>query len=51
MGDADGKGTDPNQQHDEERARGEDPRLADIKEGANKSHQAEPVPYKVTGGK
>lgn len=49
MGDADGKGTDPNQQRDEERARGEDPKLADISEAQNKDHKAEPVPFKVSG--
>lgn len=40
---------DPNEARDEERARGEDPKLADI--GTVKDHAAEPVPFKVTGGK
>lgn len=41
-------GKDPNQQYDEERARGEDPKLADLK--SVKDHQAEPVPFKITKG-
>ncbi len=41
-----GKGQDPNAAYDQQRARGEDPRLADIK--SDKEHQAEPVPFKIT---
>lgn len=46
-----GKGTDPNEQRDDERARGEDPRLANISEAANKDRPTEEVPFKITGGK
>lgn len=45
MADSSG-GKDPNQQYDEERARGEDPKLADLK--SVKEHAAEPVPFKIT---
>ena len=49
MGDADGKGgEDPNQKFDEERARGEDPKLANISEAQNKDHEARPAPFKIT---
>ncbi len=44
----DSSGQDPNATYDEARARGEDPRNADLSEGANKEHQAEPVPFKIT---
>ena len=40
-------GTDPNQKLDEERARGEDPRLANLSEGQNKGVEV-PAPFKVT---
>lgn len=47
MGETSGsKGHDPNEERDDERARGEDPRLADLK--SVKEHAAEEVPFKIT---
>lgn len=43
---AENAGTDPNEKLDDERARGEDPKLADIK--SVKEHAAEAVPFKIT---
>lgn len=51
MGDTGSKGTDPNEERDMERARGEDPQLANLTDAQNKEHQVEPVPFKITGGK
>lgn len=44
-----GKGVDPNEERIMERARGEDPHLVNLTDAANKEHQVEPVPFKLTG--
>lgn len=48
-GDSSKGGTDPNQKLDEERARGEDPHLANISEAQNKGVEV-PPPFKITSG-
>lgn len=44
-----GKGTDPNQAYDEQRARGEDPKLANLTDAQVKEKLTRPAPFKITG--
>lgn len=45
-----GKGTDPNEAYDDARARGEDPKLANLTDAQVKEKLTRPEPFKITGG-
>lgn len=44
-----GNGTDPNQAYDDARARGEDPKNANLSDAQVKDKPTRPAPFKLTG--
>jgi len=51
MGESSNGGEDPNEDRDMERARGEDPKLANLSEAQVKEKLTEAVPFKVGDAK